>query len=73
MQLGFVVFVVVVVGYGICYLMPGNRPHDDLGRLLSFKLSAKLLFWSFPYDLISILLLVFVMRRCAIGLVGSGE
>lgn len=45
--------------------MPGNlgKPHDDLGRG-SFKLNTKLLPCSFANDLIiSILLLVFVIRR----------
>lgn len=44
--------------------MPGNlgKPHDDLGRV-SFKLNTKLLPCSFANDLISILLLVFVIRR----------
>lgn len=56
------------------YLIPGNlgKPQDDLGRV-SFKLNTKLLPCSLANVLISILLLVFVMRRWATGLVGIGE
>lgn len=53
--------------------MPGNldKPHDERGRL-SVRLSTKLP-WSFGNVFMSILALVFVIRRWAIGLVAIGE
>lgn len=56
------------------YLMPGNldKPHDDRGRL-SVRLSTKLSPWSFGKVFMSMLLVVFVIRRWDIGLFAIGE
>lgn len=55
--------------------MPGKRdkPHEDLGRPSGEAPDVSWLSWSFEYDLMSILLLTFVIRLWATALWWNGE